>query len=147
MDVVASLFAIAALIGLFIFVRRRSAQENVRPAPRNNPLSAQSNKFHAVSIKYSQNACQAARDMEGRRFLSSAAPRIPLPECDAMECSCKFVHHKDRRAGKDRRNPWGQGLGSTGTGNYRQEQRGGSDRRASPTNPTISFPSAHEKGR
>ena len=67
--------------------------------------------------------------MEGRRFLSSAAPRLPLAECDSLECNCKFVHHKDRRTGKDRRNPWGQGLGTSGTGNYRQEQREGGDRR------------------
>ena len=129
MDVVASIIAIALLIGLLVFVRRRTARENVRPDIQQNPMAAQSTKFHAVSIKYSPNACQAARDMEGRRFLSSAAPRLPLAECDSLECSCKFVHHKDRRTGKDRRNPWGQGLGTSGTGNYRQEQREGGDRR------------------
>jgi hypothetical protein len=128
-DVVASIIAIVALIGLFVFVRRRSAQENVRPVVQRRPGAAQETKFHAVSIKFGPKACSTAREMEGRRFLSSAAPRIPLPECDSMECSCRFVHHKDRRAGRDRRNPWGQGLGTSGTGNYRQEQRNGGDRR------------------
>lgn len=129
MDVVASLIAIAALIGLFVFVRRRSAQETQRPDTRLPAGATQSSRFHAVSIKFSPKACQAAREMEGRRFLSSAAPRLPLPDCDALECNCRFTHHEDRRTGRDRRNPWGQGLGAGGTGNYRQEQREGGDRR------------------
>ena len=131
MDIVASIVAIALLIGLFVYTRRRSSRENVRPDVRKSPGTAPSTKFHAVSIKYAPSACNAARDMEGRRFLSSAAPRIPLPECDAVECKCRFVHHKDRRAGKERRNPWGQGFGSSGTGNYREEQRMSGDRRKS----------------
>jgi hypothetical protein len=67
--------------------------------------------------------------MQGRRFLSSAAPRIPLPDCDVMECKCRFAHHEDRRKGDDRRNPWGQGFGSGSTGTYKNEQRKGRDRR------------------
>ena len=129
MDVVTSIIAIVALIILFVFIRRRSGKENVRPDERRKRQASESTKFHAVSIKFSGDACQAAKDMYGRRFLSGAAPRIPLPECDVLECNCRFVHHDDRRTGKDRRNPWGQGLGASGTGNFPTEQRKGRDRR------------------
>lgn len=129
MDVVASIIAIAALIGLFVIVRRRPKSGNVRPQVHRKAVGAGNSSFHAVSIKYAADACEAARNMHGRRFLSSAAPRLPLPECDAQTCKCRFVHHKDRRNGDDRRNPWGQGFGSGITGNYPKEQREGGDRR------------------
>jgi len=37
------------------------------------------------------------------RFLSSEAPRLPLPGCGAgAACSCAYKHHRDRR-GQPRR--------------------------------------------
>jgi len=129
MDVVTRIIAIAVLLGLLLFVRRNAKKENVRPEqPRKTP-AAKNTKFHAVSLRYAADACQAAKDMEGRRFLSTAAPRIPLPECDAAQCKCRFKHHDDRRKGEDRRNAWGHGFGSTQTGQYPQEQRKHNDRR------------------
>lgn len=129
MDVIMSLVAVAALIVLFFFVRKKASQDNVRPDERRDPAATGSTRFHAVSIKVGPNACEAAREMQGRRFLSSAAPRIPLPDCDVMECKCRFAHHEDRRKGDDRRNPWGQGFGTGSTGAYPSEQRKGRDRR------------------
>ena len=129
MDVITSVLAILVLIGLLILVRRKSKQENARPAVRRPSSTAGETKFHAVSIKFAEDACAAAKSMEGRRFLSTAAPKIPLPECDVLECRCRFVHHDDRRTGADRRNPWAQGIGGGGTGRYEQEQRRGRDRR------------------
>ena len=130
MDVVTSIIAIAVLIALLVFIRRNARQDNVRPDERRKVQASKSSRFHAVSLKFSGDACQAAKDMYGRRFLSGAAPRIPLPECDALECRCRFVHHEDRRTGKDRRNPWGQGLRASGTGKFAKEQRKGRERRS-----------------
>ena len=129
MDLVTSIVAIAALILLYLFVRRRGSSENVRPDQQQKTNVKPTSKFHAVSIKYKNNACEAARKMEGRRFLSSAAPRIPLPDCDALECNCKFIHHKDRRAADDRRNSYGQSFGGGSTGSYEAEQRKRGERR------------------
>ena len=132
MDIVVSIIAIAILVALLIFVRKRSAADaarSVRPTRPAAGLSDTGTKFHAVSIRYGPGACEAARAMEGRRFLSNAAPKLPLPDCDASECRCRFKHHKDRRSGRERRNIWGQGLGGGATGQYPQEQRDGRDRR------------------
>jgi len=65
--------------------------------------------FHAVSMRYSMNACEAAKAITGRRFLSSDAPRLPLPGCDSHDCHCKYTHHADRRSGDDRRTPYDTG--------------------------------------
>ena len=122
---------VVVLLLAWLFVRYRNtsnADEAESTAPR---PSRKNTQFHAVSIRFESNACKAAREMEGRRFLSTAAPRLPLADCDVLECNCRFIHHKDRRAGRDRRSPFGPGGVGGATGNYEQEQREGGDRRKS----------------
>ena len=93
------------------------------------PSAKDSGTFHAVAIKYSENACDAAKALTGRRFLSSAAPRLPLPECDFLECRCKFVHYNDRRKDRNRRSPFAPGGPTGATGSFQQERREKTDRR------------------
>lgn len=116
------------LLAIWLFIRTRQSFESKdeRPAIR----SSQANTaYHAVSIKFPSNACDAAKEMEGRRFLSTAAPKLPLAGCQTLDCSCRFVHHKDRRAGRDRRSPFGPSGFGGATGSYEQELRKGNDRR------------------
>ena len=56
------------------------------------------NKWHAVSIALCPRACGAARKAHGMRFLSADAPVLPLPDCRAPLCTCRFRHHQDRRS-------------------------------------------------
>lgn len=59
--------------------------------------------FHAVAIRCSQNACQAAKDSQLERHLSAEAPLLPLPQCDRPEqCQCRYQHFEDRRSGSRR---------------------------------------------
>jgi len=97
---------IAALLILalvFLFFRPKRAAPDKLPAAKRPVVATDTGEFHAVSIKFTSGACAAARNLKGKRFLSSAAPRIPLPDCDVLECKCRFLHHKDRRDGDDRR--------------------------------------------
>jgi len=115
------------LLLIWLIVRRRN-QSQETPAPTETK-AAENTAYHAVSIKFDENACNAAKEMGGRRFLSTAAPRLPLPECNALECRCHFAHHKDRRAGKDRRSPF-VAVGHSGrTGSFEKERRERQDRR------------------
>jgi hypothetical protein len=57
-----------------------------------------SNKWHAVSIALCPRACGAARKYHGIRFLSKDAPILPLADCRAPLCTCRFRHHEDRRS-------------------------------------------------
>jgi len=123
-------FVVVLLIAAWLYVRSRQASKSQesRPALRaDNPSTA----YHAVSIKFASNACAAAKEMANRRFLSTAAPKLPLAECNVMECKCRFVHHKDRRARKDRRSPFGPSGFGGATGSFEGEHRAGKDRRAS----------------
>jgi hypothetical protein len=118
--------AVLVLLRYAVSARREAAEDDTAPE------KPEKTSYHAVSIKISGNACRAARDMAGRRFLSSEAPRLPLPRCDVSNCKCSFVHHKDRRVGRDRRSPFSvSGLGS-GSGNYEVDRRERKDRRKKP---------------
>ncbi|MGI9232289.1 MAG: hypothetical protein ACR2RD_01545 [Woeseiaceae bacterium] len=125
--VLALLLSVAWLI---LRIRRDKAERAADRLPGPKKLDTTS-AFHAVSLKYSSTACDAAKAMTGRRFLSGAAPRLPLPGCDAMECRCGFAHHSDRRSGKDRRNPFNPATLAGGTGTFKVERRNRRDRRRS----------------
>jgi hypothetical protein len=90
-----SLVVIAAIVALY-WRRIKSA---VHPPSGTHPKS---NPFHAVTVKFRKNACEAVRQLEAKRFLAKEAPRLPLPNCTAKNCGCRYVHYDDRR-GEDRR--------------------------------------------
>lgn len=129
MNIAISLVAIVILTLLILLFRRTMATTNEHPPlPRRPGKAKPEPKYHAVSLAFSGNACEAATAMKGKRILSSTAPRIPLPECAAAECKCRFIHHKDRRQASDRRSPYRQSI-SGDTGEYKKERRHRGDRR------------------
>lgn len=118
---------VIALLLVWFFMRQRSQAKDAPSAAevKHRDHSA----YHAVSIKFEANACDAAKTMAGRRFLASAAPRLPLADCNALECRCRFAHHEDRRSGKDRRSPFSAAKYTDGTGSFAKERRECLDRR------------------
>jgi hypothetical protein len=61
------------------------------------------NPWNAVSIVCTSASCAAAQALKGRRFLSAAAPRLPLSDCTSADaCRCVYRKHPDRRAGPRR---------------------------------------------
>jgi hypothetical protein len=129
MNIPLLLFLLIVLLIVWLFVRRRGQVETERPEPVRR-RSSSNTAYHAVSIAFEPNACNAAKELAGRRFLSTAAPRLPLADCTASDCRCKFKHYDDRRSGKDRRNPFSPSGGiAAATGKFEAEQRDGSERR------------------
>ena len=123
------LLVLALLLSIgWLVLRIRRGKAEVQEASTIKRVESTS-AFHAVSLKYSSNACDAAKAMTGRRFLASAAPRLPLPDCDALECRCGFAHHSDRRTGTDRRNPYTSIHYGGGTATVKAERRSRKDRR------------------
>ncbi len=136
MNATTSLIALVLLLAAWLWVKRRQngtgqKTRTRRPARKAATRAAKpppSTEFHAVAIKFRGNACDAVKALSGKRFLSNTAPRIPLPECDVVECNCQFVHYTDRRARNDRRKPY-QGSIGVGSDKYDQEKRDARDRR------------------
>jgi hypothetical protein len=92
-----------SLRGLF-----QSRQRTQREATQASPHII--TPYHAVSILTGRCPCSAALHLSAVRFLSSEAPRLPLENCNAPVCECRYQHHKDRRS-SDRRRPdvWSSG--------------------------------------
>ena len=74
---------------------RRSAQTTAKPR----------SPYQASSIRASSCGCSAVKALGKQRFLTSGAvPKLPLPECCAATCECRYVRHEDRRTSQgDRR--------------------------------------------
>ncbi len=90
--------ALVIFTGIIVFaVRRQRSRKKNAVTPRGTKKSYQS-----VSIKWGLVACDAAKQLDGRRFIGSEAPAFPLPDCDAEQCKCRYEFHGDRREG-DRR--------------------------------------------
>ncbi len=60
-------------------------------------VSRESISYRSVSIVCDSNACNAAISLADRQFLMYEAPILPLPNCTAATCACKYIHHQDRR--------------------------------------------------
>lgn len=131
MRLIIGVIALFLVVALVIWRKKRRATEKAIAGEKSIDLTATTSKFHAVSIRPGLEACDAARGLEGQRFLSEAAPPIPLPSCDSRNCQCRFVHFADRRSGDDRRSPYPATIGID-TGTHRQEQRQAGDRRKEP---------------
>ena len=115
------------LAGWLLLRNRQSRAPVVKKSRRRLPTSKKN--FHAVSIKFEPRACNAAKELDGKRFLAEAAPRLPLPDCDVTDCKCHFAHHKDRRSAKDRRSVFTSSGYSESTGTHETERRQRADRR------------------
>ena len=128
MDFKMTVVVLVLLLAIWWLLRKKRAASSDDSRATSSARNKKS-PYHAVSISFSSEACDAARVMAGRRFLATAPPKLPLPGCDARQCDCRFTHHDDRRSGKQRRSPFAPGRGALGTGSYKQEQRNGRGRR------------------
>jgi hypothetical protein len=80
-------------------------------------------RWHAVAIVAGAGACAAAAARKGQRYLAREAPQLPLPDCDAQRCSCKYRHFEDRR-GPARRATEREGIRARAVANERRAKRG-----------------------
>lgn len=85
------------------WLMRKRINAQARASGRTMQHHRVGNPYHAVSIETGVKACAESRKLEGRRFLASAAPMLPLPTCKSPVCKCHYVHYNDRRGRQDRR--------------------------------------------
>lgn len=95
------LTAVAGFVVLALLWRHAGKRQHPHAARVRDPKRPTDN-YQCVEVRFGTDACDAVRKFEARRLLSGEAPEIPVPGCDAAECSCRYVHHKDRRHGERR---------------------------------------------
>jgi hypothetical protein len=130
MRTVLLLLVVGLLIAWYFYRQGLDRPEDRRDRRTKPLLKSKSADYHAVSVKPGTYACSAANNIAGHRFLATEAPTLPLPECNADQCECHFIHHNDRRSGKDRRSPFTSGGMAAATGTFGGERRRGEDRRS-----------------
>ncbi len=123
MEKLALFILMLGIIGVVAW-RLRSSPKQRAYGPKMAKIQDRSNSYHCVSIRSRKDACGAAKQVIGKRFLAREAPAVPLADCTAKQCRCHYAHHEDRRVGGgDQRAPF---KGQHGNG---PERRSGSDRR------------------
>ena len=126
-------FVLILVVGvLSLLVRsRRSGEPKRKPRALSRPDrgdDSDAGPYRSVSINTGEAPCGGARTLAGQRYLLGNAPMLPLADCDAGRCDCRYSHHADRRdRGGDRRfmNGLESQLYSTGG----EERRVAGDRR------------------
>ena len=103
--VIFAVIALVAAAGFWRWKRRAAIQPTVARTTR------LAKRFSAVEIQPRSVACEAARAIDGQRFLANDAPALPLAGCTAARCGCRFVKLSDRRS--DNRRSGHEGLSAS----------------------------------
>lgn len=89
-----------AIVLVFLFAKKQKAA-----TPKSSPIK-KSSPYRSVAVCCDEFACDGAKALSGKRFLISDTPLLPLLDCTAKKCDCKYSHHPDRRHfDEDRRLP------------------------------------------
>jgi hypothetical protein len=56
----------------------------------------------ALRVPDPSNACEGARQNNGRTSLLSDAPKLPFKDCGRIDCRCRYERITDRRRGQRR---------------------------------------------
>jgi len=91
MGLLVLLIVVIAAVGAYLWYRSKMTAHPAA-APKQTASS-----YHAVTIRYHKDACLAVRELDGKKFLSNKAPRLPVQGCTMQNCGCKYVHYDDRR--------------------------------------------------
>jgi hypothetical protein len=102
MQIVALAFFVAAVAVWWYYAVRQKKQQMALAAKQ-----ATRKPYHCVEVHPGIPACGAAQRIGSTRFLSDEAPILPVSGCTMAKCTCRYIHHDDRRE-DDRRNPYGR---------------------------------------
>jgi hypothetical protein len=91
-----TLITVALLTALALWWRHGGERQYSSAAGVRN-LKYPDGNFHCVELRFRPDACDAVKVIGTKRFLPGEAPAVPLPGCDAAKCTCRYVHHDDRR--------------------------------------------------
>ena len=103
------LIIVALAVAAFLIVGRmrtnsgstakKQLAKTAKAKKRTTPSAAQQHPFRATSIVLGESPCEAARALAEKPYLDKDrnTPLLPLEDCTAARCSCKYTHRQDRR--------------------------------------------------
>ncbi|MFK8050920.1 MAG: hypothetical protein AB8B81_21010 [Halioglobus sp.] len=132
MEIAVIVILLALVVGVFLKTRGGPKQpakpvsksKSKKSSTNSEALSSASKSYKAVTIGPGPNACEAVLSFDGKRFLSGDAPILPLTDCGSSTCTCKYVHHEDRRdTSEDRRQPFSMRTDLHGSGGEEERRQ------------------------
>ena len=99
--------------------------EIILPADKLISPPGENNPFASVSVHCDKGACDAAREISGIRHLVDEAPALPLAQCSADACYCRYFNYGDRRSLLSNR----RSNGRARNGLWQNNRRSGQERR------------------
>ena len=113
---ITALLLLAAGVLVYRFTRSEPTQEDYprrgKAVDRGGPVLRPqlerlkaSGRYWGVRLEHggAGNACDAVLSLSGSSFAFEEAPPLPLPECAAMRCGCRYVGLEEQRNGTPRR--------------------------------------------
>lgn len=80
---------------------------------RNMRAANEDSRYRGVEVKgQSAECCEASNALAGKRFLNQEAPMLPLNDCTASECRCRYEPFYDRRTDMRRSSDVGYDMAS-----------------------------------
>lgn len=125
MNLVIIAAVVLTLLWFFLLKGKKTAGERML---KEHPAVSEHGKYHCVSVHFGPGACQAVMKLEGKRLLSAEASTLPLINCDAEKCECRFHHHEERRV-EDRRGAYNKALNDITESTMTMTPRSATDRR------------------
>ena len=100
MSITIEIAVLCALLatGAFYVFRPLLSTGNSRQLITPQPVKPGPQPYRAAALACDGNACQAARELRGEKFLANQAPHLPLQTCDKGQCDCHFAFYSDRRS-------------------------------------------------
>ena len=96
--------AVSFIVTLAVLWHQFKLRDRTRGPSRLKLLRSGTSVFRSVGIDTGNECCEAARSLSGKRLLQAEAPRLPLAQCNADQCQCRYIYFTDRREdGGDRR--------------------------------------------
>ena len=123
----------AAIVAVVLWRAKNgnASKSRTKGMPKTTKSSPQRRSpYRATSIISNDGACDAVKSIGDKRFLDvdRIIPALPLPDCNAHKCDCRYEQHEDRRAyDEDRRSPSPLKTGFfevVGETNHRHKKRG-----------------------
>lgn len=88
---------------MFVKYLRHHAKKQLKAKLDVSTTQLRKPAFRCVEIKTDGTACEHVKSLQNKRILVEFAPLVPLNNCNAKECNCRYVRYNDRRSGVDRR--------------------------------------------
>ena len=129
--------ALVGGVAYFFSTRKREPERPQPTAPPRRveraipPPAAPNDRYWGkqLVVPSPDQACQAARALDGQSYAIGRTPALPLKDCGNPDCACHFVPLRDRRSNFERRA--GQERREEIRFEDRKDRRVGHDRRAS----------------